>query len=340
MDYNLSNLYNIYAELIREIYKDSDKEITYNRKYYSNDNSMVTIALAQCSSNDLEYILNDNLIILSKLPLKFNKKHQQLYNAYINVARLDYNLACDLFEKQLYINDNDKNILRTSIINNFTGNINLFKRDKLIEQMELTNNEMNRLLLYAITNDYRYIEIIIKFYDHLTIYHKNIILQQLLINKYQATNYLLNIKIPLEFRLQIFRFIYQNNYDLYFDLFMHYYNNEIHDIIRDTLFKYIYEYYNDFSLWEDRLYKLNENELELICKKFYDQIFSTKSFNIFYSQCLRFNKWLRKSERLALIQKLKAKTRASKIAYAKTHISWEPDELDILNSIDLKNKLI
>lgn len=338
MDYNIKQLYEMYAESIRNIYKNSDKKIPYKCSYYSH-NTDGFIILAECTGDQLWYILTERIIILSELPLKLTEKQQRLYNAYIYIARFNYGLACDLFEKQLYINEKDKNILRTSIINNFTGNTNLFKREKLIKQMQLTDNEMNRLLLYAI-NDYYYVEVIIKFYDKLTIYHKNIILQKLLIDNYQAIQCLLNTRIPLEFRLQIFSFIYKNEYDLYFDLFMHYYNNAVNDVIRDTLFKYVYQYYNDFSLWEDRLLKLNENELELICKKFYNQIFDTNSFNTFYSQCLRFSKWLRKPERLALIKKLKARTRASKIAYAKAHIPFEPDELDLLNSIDLKNKLI
>lgn len=339
MDYHLSLLYDMYAEAICQAYKDSDKKISYQYQYsYYSSYETVEVSLCQCTSSQLRCMLETKVIILSELPLTLNKKQQQLYNAFINIARFNYHLACDFVEQRLYLTEKDKKILKTSIINNFNGHIQLFKRQSLIEYLQLTDEEWNRLLLYAI-NEYDYISVIIQYYDKLTNFHKNIILQNLLISE-RATDCLLNTNIPLEFRLQVFQYIYKDNYDLYYDLFMRYYNNEIHDVIRDTLFKYVYQHYDNFSIWSDHLYKLNENELELICKKFYDQIFDTKSFNAFYSQCLRFNKWLRKPERLTLIQKLKAKTRASKIAYAKTHIPWEPDELDILNSIDLRNKLI
>ena len=56
-------------------------------------------------------------------------------------------------------------------------------------------------------------------YDKLTNFHKSIILQKLLINE-RATDCLLNTNIPLEFRLQVFQYIYKDNYDLYYDLFM------------------------------------------------------------------------------------------------------------------------
>lgn len=343
MRYDLDKLYDIFSSQICKLYKDSNETITYEYQYgYYDNNKKATIVLAQCQSSTLKYILRADLINLHKLPLQLDKNEQKLYNAYMNIAKLNFELACDLFEQKLYINNEDKKMLRTSIINNCaTHGTQLLNCERLIELLELTTDELNKILLYAINDNYYYDDVLIKFYDKLTNIHKRIILQDLLISNYRAQRSILNTKIPLEFRIQIFQFVYKDHFDLYYDLFAQFYNNEIKDIIRDILFKYVYEHTMDFEFWENQLRKLSSSELELICNKFYNDIFNdTSSFKKFYYNCLTFNKWLHKSERLLLIQKLKAKTRASKIAYVKSHISFEPDELDILNSIDLRNKLL
>ena len=345
MSTNLNILYNIYANKIRDIYKDSEETITYSYHKYNYSIYNDTIKLAECREDILKNIIQDNKLNLIDLNIQLNTEEQKKYDAFINCSYYNYRYALDLYMHKLYLNLKDKNILRNNIINNYIGDISFFENKALIEELQLTIEEQNKLLFRTLfSNEYGLKHFIITTYDLFTNEHKKLILQNLLIDQYKSFDYIMDTRFPYDFRLQIFQYVFQNDYDQYYDLFNKYCKNSIIDGIRDILFKVLYNNSNHISFeiyWNNLLYNLQESELQLICEKYYNDIFGNKSsFNSYYTYCIIFGKWLHKSERMTLIQKLKTKTRMSKIPHALKKIAFDQDEIDILNSIILRDKLI
>ena len=337
-------LYNIYANKIRDIYKNSDETITYQYTKYYHTKQTDTIKLSECTGNILCDIMNDNQLNLIDLNIQLNAEEQKQYDAYMNCSLYDHNLACNLFKNKLYLSLNDKNILRNNIINTYYGNMSFFQDTQLMNELQLTIEERNKILPYSFfSSSYNLRDLVTTYYNCLTNEHKTLILQSLLINTYQAQALILLQRVPLEFRIAIFQYVFEGHSETYYELFSQFCDKSIKDTLRDTLFKYVYNNDNTRfdSYWYNYLYKLQDSELQLICEKYYDDIFENKSsFNQYYEYCLLFGNWLRKPERMALIQKLKARTRVIKIPHALQEIKFDQNEVDILNSIILRDKLI
>ena len=331
----------IYIKHIKKIYANSDISMKYKVKSYWNSQEYTdSVLLCNCEVKDLQYLTLNEQIKIYELNLQLSEREKNIYESCMLLSYYDHSLAIDLFTYNLYLNEQDKNVLRNNILDTYQGWISIFLNKDLLHKLQLTHNERMKLFNIALFKDRNILSLLTDYYKELTEKLKNRILQVLLINTYEAMDCLLINKIPVEFQLRILNFVF--TVDNYYDIFNKLCNKHIDNEIRTITFNYIIQNPNCmFSYFDQCLTLLTINELNAVYNKFHEEIFkNTSSFNDYFHYCKIFGKFVQKNERLILIKKLQARTRANKIQNAMRHINFDSDELDILNALMLKNKLL
>lgn len=340
MNFTAEKLCNMFATVCRNIYANSDKTVQYIGKRYYGSTYNAECRFSQMRADDCYYLAEQGLIDISSLPLA--KEDINIYNSCMLRTFYEESLAFDMFSHNLYRNEKDKQILRCIILDNYSGTRDLFDNKELWEKLQLSVEEKRYIIQKALGYPRNLEMLLIEYFNDLTARHKNDIITILHTERAYATNLIMNERINEDFRNRVFHEIFspENYSSLFSEIYHHTSSN---DIIRTQVFNYLMQnpqtcMYGFFKSYVERL---SDQEKIIICNKFYREIFSdSSSFRDFFNNCKIFGKWIRKSERILLIRKLRPKTRVKYIDEAKRKINFTPDELDQLNAITLTQRLL
>lgn len=274
----------------------------------------------------------------------FSEEEMNIYKACLLYSQYDFDVTLNILKHKLYLTEEDKNYVRKNLFHNYHGHYRDFQSIMSeSEMLQLTSKERYMLINDVLSDTTNYILFLSKYYNELTDEQRQRIFAFLSLDTYAAQHLLNDTDLPINFRLKIFhKFFKSSDYMYMFSaIFNEYTDAEENNHIRLSILNQVMQETDNIRFFGLGKTKYTKNELAIIAKKYYNCIFHEyKPFRTFFNNCIMFSHLLKDKERIYLVNKLKNKRNAIYLNKAKDHIKFTESELDIINALILKQKLI
>lgn len=324
----INDLKQFYRDCIYNRFKDTpDEECTYITDQH-------VWVLNNISYYNVQDLLEDNYDIKSILSAEDIKTYKFIcYDARYKCSSIDA-----LSYPYLFLDPTDIDELKNSLLTNPDAVHQILTNYKLCKTLNLIDNIQFYLDRGLFGYDYRTRDIIDNWFNYFAERHKVYILQLSKLNGHFATNLIIDLQLPILYRLQLFNactdvdleYIFKNIRTAQDELNICVFNKLISTDTNN----------NRTSYWASISDSLTIVQQNVIYNKYYNEMFGgVNHWRTFFDYCCKFGQVLRTKERAVLLKKLSVPSRVKNIPRAKRTINFTNEELDRLNTIELTYKL-